>query len=585
LAQTLVFKQMKNYKKYSIIILLSVLATSCKNNYIDRTPGVALDEIHVFSDPILAAQFADNAYNYRINDYARFNDHRGSTSQASDEAVSGNSEGTVTTLNTGDYFKHSLAAYENDIGDVYSQCYAGIAITNKMLANIDAVPVNTAAQAAIFPRERIRGEMYFLRAYFYFELIKRFGGVILINKVYTVNDNVNLPRSSYDECVAQILGDLAQAISLLGYESASPGNYVGRASKGAAMALKARTLLFAASPLNNPSNDKTKWASAATAAQDIISSGQYKLSLTYGDILNQASSQEYIQIFIRGPRAIDGIFADYAMSPASGGAQGQMDPTQNHVDMYEMLNGKSIKDGTSGYNPQNPYVNRDPRFYANILYNGQAWQGKTMDTYYNVDATGKPTGTSGKDIATGITYTATGYYCKKYWPEVYNRTGTTGTTFLNYIYFRYGEVLLNYAEAQNEAVGPDATVYDAVNQIRQRMHVNDDVLNPVTMPPLPTGLSQDQMRVAIRHERAIELAFEDHRWYDIMRWRVGPATIAVPMYGMYITKSPSGLFTYTPTILGQQFQKVYADYQHRYPFPRKEIYNSNGVLVQNPGWN
>lgn len=578
---------MKNYKKYSIIILLSVLATSCKNNYLDRTPGVQLDEIHVFADPILAAQFADNAYNYRINDYARFNDHRGSTSQASDEAVSGNSEGTVTTLNTGNYFAHSTAAYENDIGDVYSQCYAGIAVTNKMLANIDAVPATTAAQIAIFPRERIRGEMYFLRAYFYFELVKRFGGVILITKSYTPNDNVNFPRSSYDDCVAQILSDLSLAINLLPYESSQPSSYVGRASKGAAMALKARTLLYAASPLNNPSNDKTKWTAAAAAAADIMSSGQYSLAATYGDMLNAASSPEYIQIFIRGPRAIDGIFADYAMSPASGGAQGQMDPTQNHVDMYQMINGKDITDGTSGYNPQNPYANRDPRFYANIIYNSEAWQGKTMDTYYNVDATGKPTGTSGKDIAAGITYTATGYYCKKYWPEVYNRNGTTGTTFLNYIYFRYGEVLLNYAEAQNEAVGPDPSVYSAVNQIRQRMHVGD-VVTPIpapTMPGLPTGLTQDQMRVAIRHERAIELAFEDHRWYDIMRWHVGPATIAVPMYGMYTTKSPGGVFTYTPTILGQQFQKVYADYQHRYPFPRTQVYNSLGVLVQNPGWN
>lgn len=576
---------MKNYQKYSIIILLSLFATACKNNYLDRTPGVALDEIHVFADPILAAQFADNAYNYRIIDYARFNDHRGSTSQASDEAVSGNSEFTVTSLNTGNYFGHSTAAYENDIGDIYSQSYAGIAVTNKMLANIDAVPVTTAAQAVIFPRERIRGEMYFLRAYFYFELIKRFGGVILLTQAYTVNDNVNLPRSSYDDCVAQIMSDLTKAISLLPYESEMPASYQGRASKGAAMALKARTLLFAASPLNNASNDKTKWAAAAQAALDIMNTGQYALAKTYGDMLNLPQSTEYIQIFISGPRAIDGIFADYAMSPASGGAQGQMDPTQNHVDMYQMLNGKDITDPTSGYNPQNPYANRDPRFYANIIYNSEPWQGKTMDTYYNVDATGKLTGTSGKDIATGITYTATGYYCKKYWPEVYNRNGTTGTTFLHYIYFRYGEVLLNYAEAQNEAVGPDATVYSAVNQIRQRMHLNDDPTNAITLPPLTAGLTQDQMRVAIRHERAIELAFEDHRWYDIMRWRVGPSTIAVPMFGMFTTKNPAGVFTYTPTVLGQQFQKVYADYQHRYPFPRTQIYNSNGVLVQNPGWN
>jgi hypothetical protein len=257
-----------------------------------------------------------------------------------------------------------------------------------------------------------------------------------------------------------------------------------------------------------------------------------------------------------------------------------MDPTQNHVDMYQMLaTGKDITDPTSGYDPQKPYVGRDPRFYANILYNGQAWQGKTMDTWIQVDGTGKVTA-HGKDIdPSAITYTATSYYCKKYWPEVYNRNGgTSGTTLLNYIYFRYGEVLLNYAEAQNEYLdAPDASVYSAVNAIRQRVKVN--------MPALPAGLTKDQMRVAIRHERAIELAFEDHRWYDIMRWHIGPAVIAVPMYGMKVIKNANGSFTYTPTVLGSNFQKVYDDKQHRYPIPRSEIYKSQGVLVQNPGWN
>src|SRR5205823_8115010 len=118
----------------------------------------------------------------------------------------------------------------------------------------------------------------------------------------------------------------------------------------------------------------------------------------------------------------------------------------------------------------------------------------------------------------------TRYYCKKYWPEVYNRIGgTSGTTLLNYIFFRYGEVLLNYAEAQNEYLdAPDASVYNAINQIRQRPSVN--------MPVIPAGLTKDQMRTAIRHERAIELAFEDHRWYDVMRWHNGPDVIAKPMY-------------------------------------------------------
>lgn len=570
---------MKNYKIYTIVFLLSVCSTSCKK-YLDRTPGVALDDDKVFADPVQAARFADNAYNYLINDYVRFNDHRGSTSQASDEAVSGNSEFTVTTLNRGLYHDHSTSASLNDMRDVWAREYAGIAITNKMLDRIGTVPT-----AAIFPSTRVEGEMYFLRAFFYFELTKRFGGVPIMNKVYEVNDDINLPRNSYDECVNFMLADLEKAVTLLGNDADYGASNYGRATKGAALALKARVLLYAASPLNNPTGDKQKWRAAADAAKAVIDLNLYSLQATYDNLLNVPQSTEYIMIRVRGPRAIDGIFADYAMSPGSGGAQGQMNPTQNHVDMYEavkkdatgkIISSAPINDPNSGYTLQNPYANRDPRFYANILYNGAPWQGKQIETWSQTAANG--TITYGKDYnATNITFTATRYYCKKYWPEVYVRLGgTSGTALLNYVFFRYAEILLNYAEALNEAGGttPDADVYAKINEIRAR----------VGMPGLPAGLDQTAMREAVRHERAIELAFEDHRWYDIMRWKNGPELIAKPVYGMNVVKNTNGTFTYTPVLLGNNFQKVYFDYMHRYPIPKQEIYKSKGVLVQNPGW-
>lgn len=570
---------MKNYKIYTIVFLLSVCSTSCKK-YLDRTPGVALDDDKVFADPVQAARFADNAYNYLINDYVRFNDHRGSTSQASDEAVSGNSEFTVTTLNRGLYHDHSTSASLNDMRDVWAREYAGIAIANKMLDRISIVPV-----AAIFPAQRVEGEMHFLRAFFYFELTKRFGGVPIMNKVYEVNDDINLPRNTYDECVNFMLADLDKAVTLLGNDADYGASNYGRATKGAALALKARVLLYAASPLNNPTGDKQKWRAAADAAKAVIDLNLYSLQATYDNILNVPQSSEYIMIKIRGPRPIDGIFADFAMSPGSGGAQGQMNPTQNHVDMYEavkkdatgkIISSAPINDPNSGYTLQNPYANRDPRFYANILYNGAPWQGKQIETWSQTAANG--TVNYGKDYnATNITFTATRYYCRKYWPEVYVRLGgTSGTALLNYVFFRYGEILLNYAEALNEAGGatPDADVYTRINEIRAR----------VGMPGLPAGLNQTAMREAVRHERAIELAFEDHRWYDIMRWKNGPELIAKPVYGMNVVKNTNGTFTYTPVLLGNNFQKVYFDYMHRYPIPKQEIYKSKGVLVQNPGW-
>jgi hypothetical protein len=569
---------MKGFLHKTIILLVILTNASCVKSFLDRTPGVPLDDDKVFADPVQAARFADNAYNYLINDYARFNDHRGSTSQASDEAVSGNSESSVTTLNRGLYHDHSNTASLNDMRDVWARMYAGIAITNKMLGRISTVP-----SGSIFPATRVEGEMRFLRAFFYFELIKRFGGVPILDREYGVNDDINFPRKSYDECVAFIIADLDKALPLLGNDADYSASNYGRATKGAALALKSRALLYAASALNNPSGDKQKWKAAADASKAVMDLNQYSLQSTYDNILNAATSSEYIMIKIRGPRAIDGIFADYAMSPGSGGAQGQMNPTQNHVDMYEavkkdasgkIISAALITDPASGYTLQNPYANRDPRFYANILYNTAPWQGKQIETWSQTAANG--TVTYGKDYnASNITYTATRYYCKKYWPEVYVRLGgTSGTTLLNYIYFRYAEVLLNYAEAQNEYDGAGAAVYDAVNQVRLR----------VGMPGLPAGLDQTKMREAIRHERAVELAFEDHRWYDIMRWKIGPDVIAKPMYGMNVIRNSNGSYTYAPVLLGSNFQKVYLDFMHRYPIPKQEIYKSKGVLVQNPGW-
>jgi hypothetical protein len=241
---------------------------------------------------------------------------------------------------------------------------------------------------------------------------------------------------------------------------------------------------------------------------------------------------------------------------------GHFNPTQNHVNLYEMSNGLPITDPLSGYDPLSPYANRDPRFYANILYNDAPWQSRRMQMW-----------NGGADFLAGsAAYTVTGYYCKKMWPEVFKTPGTQ-TAIINFIFFRYGEILLNYAEAQNEAVGPDASVYNAINQIRKR----------AGMPDLPAGLTKDQMRDRIRNERAVELAFEDHRLYDIQRWKKGVEIIARPVYGMNVVKNTDGKFTYTPGILPELNQRVFEDYMHLYPIPKTEIQKSKN-MVQNPGW-
>jgi len=563
---------MKNYLKYTIIFTLILSSVSCKKDFLERTPGVALNEEQIFADPAQAAKFADNAYNYVINKYVRFNDHRGCTSQASDEAVSGNSEGSITSLNRGLYHEHSTGPPLNDIGAIWNLMYAGIAIETKMLAKLSSVPPAPPATVSIFDPVRVEGEMRFLRALSYFELTKRFGGVPIVDKVYEVNDELNLPRSSFDEVTKYLLADLEIAVAKLGNDADYTASMYGRPTKGAAQALKARVLLYAASPLNNATGDKAKWKAAADAAA-VLMDGRYSLQSSYEDLLNVPSSPEYIMIRIKGNTPLAGeMMQDFSMSPGSGGAQGQMNTNQNHVDMYEMANGKAITDPTSGYNPQQPYLNREPRFYANIIYNDRPWQGRRIQMW--------STPAGALDYNTTITYTATRYYCKKYWPEVYRTVGGS-TTLLNYIYFRYGEIMLNYAEAQNEAVGPDASVYDQLILIRKRAGIDPGADN---LYGLKANMTQDEMRTVIRHERAIELAFEDHRWYDIMRWKNGTQTIAVPMKGMEVIRNTNGSFTYTPFVLAAGFQKSWTDKQNLYPIPRTEIYKSKGVLIQNPGW-
>lgn len=575
-------KKMKNYKIYTAILLLTLFSLSCKKDYLERTPGVALSEDEIFGDPAQAARFADNAYNFLITKYVRFNDHRGSTAQASDEAVSGNSEGSVTTLNRGLYHEHSNGPSLNDIYGVWRLMYAGIAVQNKMLARLADVPPAPNATVPIFDPVRVEGEMRFLRALSYFELTKRFGGVPIVDRVYEVNEDINLPRSTFDQVTQYIISNLDIAVTKLGNDGDYSASNYGRPTKGAAQALKARVLLYAASPLNNPTGDKTKWQAAADAAK-VLMDGRYVLQQNYSDLLNLPSSPEYIMIRIKGPTPLAGeMMQDYSMSPGSGGAQGQMNPTQNHVDMYDMANGKPITDPTSGYNPQKPYDGREQRFYDNIIYNDRPWQGRKIEmwTTQTTNAQGQTVTGFSLDYNTTITYTATRYYCKKYWPEVYRTVGGS-TTLLNYIYFRYAEMMLNYAEAQNEAVGPDASVYEQLTKIRQRALITPGANN---LYGLKAGMTQDEMRTAIRHERAIELAFEDHRWYDIMRWKIGAQAIAVPMRGMDVLKKTDGSFVYTPFVLSATFQKTWTEAQNLYPIPRTEIYKSKGVLTQNPGW-
>ena len=234
-----------------------------------------------------------------------------------------------------------------------------------------------------------------------------------------------------------------------------------------------------------------------------------------------------------------------------------------------MDNGKEISDPASGYDPQNPYVNREKRFYQSIVYDNTFWYNDVIMTRQGVASKNEI------DLADKDDASQTGYYMRKRLDDKLTLGADNwdgGTSPQNYSYFRFGEVLLNYAEAQNEAVGPDATVYDAVNRIRTRGE----------LPALTPGLAQDAMRQAIRRERRIELAFEDKRWWDLIRWNIAHINLNTQLHGIAITDEGGTLkYTTVPAVGGNR--KFDASKNYLFPIPQDAI-DQNGLLEQNPGY-
>ncbi|MEO7766034.1 MAG: RagB/SusD family nutrient uptake outer membrane protein [Ferruginibacter sp.] len=451
---------------------------------------------------------------------------------------------------------------------------------------------NTSNYDTAWYRQRV-AEVKFLRAFFYMNLFKNYGGVPLITAPLNNQDgsDIFVPRSTFDQTLAFIEADCDAAIAALPVNRYTANNAnVGRATSGAALAVKADVQLFAASPLMNPTNDVSKWAAAAATNLAIMNLKQYSLfttssstpilSTTGSGTTNTAFRDQFLAgnnwnpetIFARGYALPGrGHRREGFLGPVivKGGQQawGNLAPTQNLVDDYQMDNGKPITDPTSGYDPLHPYLKRESRFDQSIVYDGSYWQGEVFMSRVG--------GTNQIDLGSSSDISNTGYNARKTLDESITGQSSLNTSpnTSNYQYYRYAETLLSYAEAQNEAVGPDQSVFDAVNTVRAR----------VLLPAVPAGTTQAAMRIIIRRERRLEFTFEDHRWFDIRRWDItvkGPAILNSPTYGVKITGSGTNLI-YDPAVL--VFQNRYSEYMNLLPIPQG-IISQNPKLVQNPGY-
>lgn len=546
------------------LFTLAISVSSCKKYYedvpVEQVTGEYLWD-PLDSNGILANGYLSKIYSYLPQNLNRLSGGVDILCSVSDDAIPSTPSSDARTMATGGM----TIFFGEGMDNVWAINYQGIRRATIFLNNFHIVPLK-------FPEERQSwyGEARILRAMFYWELVKRWGGIPLLgDSILSLEDNIELPRNSFEECIDYIVSECDRARDSLRNDPIDDAN-IGRFTKAGAMALKAQVLLYAASPRHNGGNpgddlngyanyDANRWKLAADASREIMNLNIFKLDTSFKDLFLRNRSFE--TIFARTKeqnRDIETRNAPPNISTAF--AYGYTSPTQELVDAFAMDNGKDITDPTSGYNPDSPYVRREPRFYATILYNGALWINTPLQTYEG--GINKPGGI--------IIQTRTSYYMRKFMGNF-----ETATQFTNHyadrILFRFAETLLDFAEAQNEFSGPDAEVYVAVDSIRAR----------AKLPPIEPGLSKEAMREVLIKERRREMAFEERRYWDIRRWKIAGQVYNQPLHGMNIIRTPAGDLTYlTVTVLNPVFDE---SKMYFYPIPFNEMV-SNKNMVQNPGW-
>ncbi|RAJ93233.1 putative outer membrane starch-binding protein [Larkinella arboricola] len=543
-------KPITSYKPISLLIFLLVSISSCKD-FLEVEPRDQVSDATLWSSTANADLFLHDVY------------------------------AGIPTMDIGDpwenYSDNSLNGQAGRVSGILygASIYTPSNAPNRWAlytqirkCNLFITKVTASALSDPWKTQRL-GEARFLRAYYYMLLWTAHGGVPIITDVLnqsTQGDAIFRARNTPEETVKFITDECAAAAKDLPTTAEA-----GRATKGAALTLKAWCELFNASPLYNAANDKAKWALAAATYKSVMDLKTYTLFPDYNTLFFEENNNNVEVIFDRqhlggtglanyresylGPRFVYGTLTGF----------GHVDPTQDLVDEYAMANGLPITAPGSGYDPQNPYVNREKRFYQSIVYDGSTWLGDLMIMKQGVGSL------NATDLNNSSVSTKTGYYLRKGMNTKYASVNNNQNS-ANLILFRYAEVLLGYAEAQNEAVGPDESVYSAVNLVRARSE----------LPPLSPGMTQAQMRVAIHRERRVELAFEDKRLPDLMRLKLAEKVLNGTVHAMKIDMvGGKPVYTVIPAAGGAK--TFYPEKNYVLPIPQSAI-DKNPKLTQNPNY-
>ncbi|MEJ5962197.1 RagB/SusD family nutrient uptake outer membrane protein [Pedobacter immunditicola] len=561
-------------KNFIILICISLfLLVSCKKDYLERTPSDFISVDEVFNNINNAEAFLNNAYNTLPN-FQEFTDYGGryNLGGGTDEMrFHGYNARTPYDFNNGNWNAVSFPMQQK-----WADFYGTIRRLNMFLANFNSIPEEVNSGSSSERKKRMEGEAYGLRAYYYFQLFKMWGGVPIVDELLDPNSGEEflLKRNTEEEVIAFIKSDIAKAVAILPEKHEDDSNY-GRVTANGCRALLSEVSLFFASPLWNQASDNTRWQVAAKDAKEALD-----LAISSGHILSKGTvsgKQGYERIFLemtnseviwarQDPGGTESHLLDFYNGTQGTNGWYANGVLQEMVDSYEMTNGEiavlgydennnQIINPAANYNPNNPYANRDPRFYQSVIFPFSGWKGNTMDI--------RPGGK--EDISNGVV--RANYWVKKYTLESHNLYTGSGNAPRRFTIFRVAELYLNFAEAQNEAVGPDQSVYDAVNAIRSR----------VGMPNLPAGLSQAAMRSRIRNERKVELAFEGSRFWDVRRWKIAEIVDNGPVHRVVTDANLN--FSY-PVVQTRVFDK---NKHYLFPIPQIEI-DKNPNMVQNPGW-
>lgn len=517
---------MKKYKNL-LLALFVALASGC-SDMLDIKPTSFISDEAIWEDKVLIDKFVANTYGSMLCGFNRctagFGQNwsmswAGNMDSATDDFASVSDSPIYTQLN-----KDAITAQSCPfVSEIWIQEYLVIRKCNTIIERVAGVDdkVLTAKE-----KLRIDAEARFLRAFCYFDLGRTFGKAPLILKAQNLEEDLLVAPSPFAEIVEFVKDecDLYADNLPLTY----PEEEAGHATKGAFLALKSRALLYLASPLNSE-DDARKWDDAAVAAQAVMDLHVYELykmgETPYRSMEFDKTAANKEVIFERRfsfPEAPHNIHMMWSLDAEDAGSWNGLYPTQNLVDAYETIDGKLIDDPTNTmYDAQDPYSNRDARFYQSIIYNGSTWETYLMSMVTNTVDPSK-----NGSCKPRLGKARCGYGPKKFIEELDPSTNIYGgyAQSNNWPYFRYAEVLLNYAEAKNESLSvPDESVYNAVNEVRARSN----------QPNLPTGLSKEEMRKRIKNERRVELLLEEHRFYDLRRWKDGNV-LAEPIMGMNI---------------------------------------------------